>query len=70
MRREAGHLRGAFTDAYADYERRVPLFWPRPPSGRRSDVRGRWEQAIANREHWTVLGSLVVALLIGWKLFQ
>jgi len=67
MRREALRLSQAFPGAYAGYRDSVPLFWPRFPSGK-SPGSGSWGRVVSNREHWTVLGYVVVALLLGWKL--
>ena len=67
MKREAAHLQEAFPDAYPAYAREVPLFWPRLPRG---GLAGgfRIERLMRNREHWTLLGALVVAGFLGWKL--
>ena len=37
MERERGHIRGRFPDAFAEYERNVPAFVPRPVPWRASD---------------------------------
>lgn len=74
MRREAARLDEAFPKDYAGYAARVPLFLPRPPgdadagSGLESS-RFSWVRVRENREHWTVLGLLLVVSILSGKLW-
>ena len=67
MKREAARLEDAFPEVFPDYAEKVPLFWPRWP---RESARGefRLDRIRRNREHWTVVGWIAVALFLGWKL--
>lgn len=68
MKREAQRLAEAFPAAYQAYAERTPLFWPRPP--KRGDREGgfSWQRLLANREHLTIAGWVIVAAALGWKL--
>jgi len=68
MKREAARLAEAFPDTYPVYAERTPLFWPRLPE--RAERGGEFSMArvLRNREHWTGLGWLGAAAIIGWKL--
>lgn len=84
MKREANRLREAFPGSYAEYEERVPLFLPRlclPRPGREKRVPlypprpgclvsggFTWRRVTENREHVTVVGVLLVAALLAWRL--
>lgn len=68
MKREAARLAEAFPEAYPAYAERTPLFWPRPPERRERGGAFSMARMRRNREHWTVLGWLGAALIIGWKL--
>jgi protein-S-isoprenylcysteine O-methyltransferase Ste14 len=72
MRREAARLAEAFPGDYAEYAAVVPLFLPRPPARAQSGsgLSGFcWSRVRANREHWTVLGLLLVVSILGGKLW-
>jgi len=63
---EAEHLRTLFGATFEVYERRVPLFFPRP--GRcfcaSANVGGEWALYVENREYRVLLGyGLVLAIL-------
>ena len=68
MKREADRLREAFPSAYAEYEKRVPLFVPRPVKA--SGDGFVWRRVTENREHVTVLGILMVAVVLAWRLVE
>lgn len=69
MKREELHLAQAFPDDYPPFAARVPLFWPRAPRNENSSSGGfSLERLLGNREHWTLLGWLVVTGFLGWKL--
>ena len=69
MKREAAHLAQIFPGDYAGFVERVPLFWPRIPRGDGASLGTlSMERLLRNQEHWTVLGWLIVAGFLGWKL--
>lgn len=70
MTREEEELEQAYGATFAEYRRRVPLFWPlgcrwRPTSEK---VCFSWEQVVRNREYQAVLGGIVLTLLVGAKM--
>jgi protein-S-isoprenylcysteine O-methyltransferase Ste14 len=69
MRREEVELRARFGNAFDEYARRVPLFWPRLRSASGgSDTHFSWTRYSRNREYQTSLG--VILLLAGlWVLY-
>ena len=70
MKAEAVTLKEAHPEAYAQYEREVPLLFP-VPGRRASSVESRecsWKRAFANREHITVLGCVAAGLLLWWRM--
>lgn len=69
MKREAARLTKAFPETYPGYAERTPLFWPRPPNPGVAGA-GAFSMArtVRNREHWTVVGWVAAAGVIGWKL--
>lgn len=75
MKREAARLEESFPGDYAAYAARVPLFVPRPPAeGPRPESespssRFSWTRVRENREHWTVLGLLLVVTILSGKLW-
>jgi protein-S-isoprenylcysteine O-methyltransferase Ste14 len=68
MKREAGRMAETFPAAYPEYAARTPLFWVRPPKPLSDTERFSLARLRRNREHFTVMGWLAVAGLIGWKL--
>ena len=68
MRREEAHLREMFPGEYGAFAERVPLFWPRIPT-RDQAALGVFsvERLLCNREHWTILGWLLVTGFLGWR---
>jgi len=67
MRREEEELRAEYGAAFDEYARRVPHFWPRPPSG--SAVAARpdgfsWMQYRRNREYQAVIGAVVAFAIL------
>lgn len=72
MKREAARLGESFRDEYAGYAARVPLFLPRWTVGATAGGEGSefsWARVRDNREHWTVLGLLLVVSMLGGKLW-
>jgi protein-S-isoprenylcysteine O-methyltransferase Ste14 len=68
MRREERELRARFGDAFDEYARRVPLFWPRLRTENGAGVwQFSWSRYAKNREYQTAMGT--AALLLGlWAL--
>ena len=65
MRVEARRMREVHRDAYAVLEAEVPLFFPRlTPSPSRDRRRFSLDRVRVNREHWTLLGCLSIALIL------
>ena len=70
MRREEAHLGQVFPGDYAAFADRVPLFWPRIPKGDDRALSGfSVERLRRNREHWTILGWLLVTGFLAWRLW-
>lgn len=70
MKREEAHLGQVFPGDYAAFAERVPLFWPRAPRGDETALGGfSVERLLRNREHWTMLGWLLVTGFLGWRLW-
>jgi Phospholipid methyltransferase len=60
IRREEEELRSEYGDAFEEYARRVPLFWPSPP--REHSGAGRpfsWSQYGRNREYQALIGAII-----------
>lgn len=68
MRREARRLSERHPEAYREFAASVPLFLPRPPRGEAVSGAFSWSRAHRNREDWTFLGVVLVALALGAKL--
>lgn len=69
MRREEAHLEQVFPGDYAAFAERVPLFWPRAPKRDETPSGGySVPRLLHNREHWTMLGWLLVTGYLGWRL--
>ena len=68
MRREERELSERFGEAFNQYARTVPLFWPRlRTSGAATSADFSWSQYLRNREYQTAMGA--AALLLGlWLL--
>ena len=72
VRREEEELRVEYGDAFEDYARRVPLFWPRPPSGAASSAEPfSWNLYRRNREYQALAGTaaafaILAAEMIYW----
>lgn len=65
MREEARFLASRFPEAYAEWARAVPLFWPRLlPAGPR-ESRFSWPRVRANRE-WRTAAGVPLAILLLW----
>jgi len=66
IRREEEYLRREFGSAYADYARRVPLFFPRfrrTPAGQKF----QWSQYRKNREYKALLGYVGMMIFLVFK---
>ena len=61
---EAEFLRGRFPDAYADWEREVPLFLPRLGAGGPRRTRFDWQRVRSNKEWRTTAAIPLVAALL------
>jgi protein-S-isoprenylcysteine O-methyltransferase Ste14 len=75
MRREEGELRQRFGEAFDEYARRVPLFWPRlraaPTPGAASMGSFSWAQYLRNREYRAAVGLTLLmgifAAMVIWR---
>lgn len=68
VREESRRLAEWHPSAYSEFAREVPLVWPRlRPRPGPSGVRFSWRRVIANREHVTLAGWLLGAVLLWWK---
>ena len=66
MQYEKAHLRSAFGSNYAQYEARVPLFFPRLTPSKHSQGQFSFHQYLTNKEYKALLGyfgALVVLYL-------
>ena len=68
MKREARRLSERHAEDYAEFAARVPLFWPRLPGSENGAGAFAWSRVLENREHWSLLGLVLVALALGAKL--
>ena len=63
MRREEHELSERFGEAFAEYARRVPRFWPRlRTNGPSAGADFSWSQYVKNKEYQTAMGT--AALLV------
>ena len=65
IREEAAFLRTKFGAEYAQWERDVPLFIPRPTPGGPRASRFLWSRVSRNRE-WRTLAALPLAFALLW----
>jgi protein-S-isoprenylcysteine O-methyltransferase Ste14 len=66
---ERARMRRIFPDQYGDFERSVPLFFPRfKPAPGGGGERFRWSQYRRNKEYRALLGTLLVWLILTLKL--
>ena len=64
MRREEEELMEGYGDQFADYVRRVPLFFPSFHTAADHSSKFQWSRVLTNREHRTAMGlALTVAFL-------
>ena len=62
---ESARLAETYPEAYADYAREVPLFFPRPPKkSAASQGSFSWRRVLDNREHVSLAGWFAAALLL------
>ncbi|MCY7348490.1 MAG: isoprenylcysteine carboxylmethyltransferase family protein [Pyrinomonadaceae bacterium] len=62
MRVEAGELTQIFGDQYREYAERVPLFFPRPTAGEKSEINFDFGLYLRYREYQAALG-----LIFAWS---
>lgn len=72
VRREEEELRAEYGAAFEEYARRVPLFWPRPPSGPAGPAQPfSWSLYRKNREYQALAGTAaafaILAAEIVWR---
>jgi protein-S-isoprenylcysteine O-methyltransferase Ste14 len=71
MRREEEELRAEYCDAFDEYARRVPHFWPRPPRGptaAEQPAAFSWMQYRRNREYQALIGAVVAFAILAAKM--
>jgi protein-S-isoprenylcysteine O-methyltransferase Ste14 len=69
MRREEEELHAEYGAAFDDYSRRVPLFWPRPPSRAAGPQEPfAWSQYRKNREYQALAGAAVGFAILAAKM--
>lgn len=69
MRREEEELRAEYGDAFDDYARHVPLFWPRPPSRSAGPPEQfSWIQYRKNREYQALAGAVLAFAILAAKM--
>lgn len=69
MRVEAQDLTELFADEYAEYARRVPLFFPRPTPAKASDVRFDVSLYMRYREYRAAVGLIFALSILALKMF-
>lgn len=67
IREEAKFLRGKFPDAYHDWARHVPLFFPRLTPGGPRESKFQTKRLLANHEWRSVLGLVLLGALMLWR---
>ncbi len=66
---ERKRMRRFFPEQYGDYEKSVPLFFPRlKPAPGRGGERFRWSQYLRNKEYRALLGAVLVWLILTAKM--
>lgn len=68
IREEARFLRGKFGDAYREWARQVPLFFPRLVPGGPRDSKFEMSTLLSNHEWKSVLGLAVLAAYLVWRM--
>ncbi|MBP6702920.1 MAG: isoprenylcysteine carboxylmethyltransferase family protein [Vicinamibacteria bacterium] len=68
IREEAKFLRGKFPEAYHDWARHVPLFFPRLTPGGPRQSKYQLGRLLANHEWRSVLGLALLAAFLIWRL--
>lgn len=68
LREEAKFLRGKFPDAYHDWAKHVPLFFPRLTPGGPRESKFQMSRLLANHEWRSVLGLLLLGAFMVWRL--
>jgi hypothetical protein len=65
MRKEEDDLRARFGPAFNEYERSVPLFWPRLGSAGSGGPSFSWPQYLRNREYRAAVGLALLMAVFG-----
>ena len=65
MKKEEADLRGRFGSAFDEFERSVPLFWPRLGSTGSAGVEFSWPQYLRNREYRAAVGFALLMAVFG-----
>lgn len=65
MRKEEDDLRARFGPAFLEYERSVPLFWPRLGNGGAAGPGFSWPQYLRNREYRAAIGLALLMAVFG-----
>jgi protein-S-isoprenylcysteine O-methyltransferase Ste14 len=74
MKKEEAELRQRYGAAFAEYAKRVPLFFPRPSLGRHPAQATKadgfsWEQYKRNREYQAALGALLALAVLCVRMY-
>ena len=70
MERERANIRGRFPQAYADYERNVPAFFPRPRPWRPAAAKAAPFSFRLYMKHGEWKAALVYMLAVAWLAFR
>jgi hypothetical protein len=68
IREEAKFLRRKFPDPYHDWAKQVPIFFPRLTPGGPRESKFQMGRLLANREWRSVLGLMLLAAFMIWRL--
>ncbi|PYV92341.1 MAG: protein-S-isoprenylcysteine methyltransferase [Acidobacteria bacterium] len=68
MQKEMNHVRRLFSEEYADYQKKVPLFFPRLWPHQRATGAFSFQRYLKNREYQALLGFLAAIGLLVLKI--